>query len=134
MKSGYLLAVAFLVIAGCKKESGSLTHDLQGTWELASIDGAWVGHRDYAPGNGNTFSFNGNTYSGKIKTVDTAYQYSGTFIIYTAKPCDFAREQTLIKFDNNVDASSLTLSNGKLTIGTTECIADGEAFHYNRIQ
>ena len=56
------------------------------------------------------------TYSQTIKTTGTTYQYSGTFRIYIDKPCDYAREQTLIKFDDN-DASSFFLLDGKLTVG-----------------
>ena len=129
MKTKYFLAIVFLIMAGCKKETARLTSDLQGTWELVSTDGAWSGHREYEPGNGNTFSFNGNSYSKKIKAIDTTYQFSGTFIIYKDKPCDFANEQTLIKFDSD-DASSFSLEDGKLTIGTTECIADGGSSTY----
>ena len=123
-----------LIIAGCKKETAGLASDVQGTWELVSSDGAWTGHREYEPGNGNTFSFSGNTYSQKIKATDTIYQYSGTFVIYTGKPCDFANEQTLIKFDDNEFVSSFSLADGKLTIGTTECIADGGSSTYRKIQ
>ncbi len=89
MKAKYLLAVVFLIIAGCKKETAGLASDLQGTWELVSLDDAWVGHQEYEPGNGNSISFSGNTYSQTMETTDSTYQYSGTFIIYTAKPCDF---------------------------------------------
>ncbi len=134
MKAKHLLAVVFLIMAGCKKETARLASDLQGTWELVSSDGAWGGHHEYEPGNGNTSSFSGNTYSQKIKIIDSTYQYSGTFLIYTAKPCDFANEQTQIKFDNNESPSSFSLSDGKLTIGTTECIADDGSSTYKKIQ
>jgi hypothetical protein len=105
-----------------QKRNSKLTSDLQGTWELVSSDGAWSGHQEYEPGNGTTFIR--NTYSQKIKATDTTYEYSGTFTIYTGKPCDFANEQTLIKFNNDECANRFSLSDGKLTIGTTECIAD----------
>jgi hypothetical protein len=133
MKAKYFLAVVFF-ITGCKKETSGLVSNVQGTWELVSSEGAWIGHRDYEPGNGNTFTFSGNTYSQKIKATDTTYQYSGTFTIYSGKPCDLANEQTLIKFNDNEDASSFSLLDGKLTIGTTECIADGGSSTYKKIQ
>src|SRR3954469_6738721 len=133
MKAKYFLAVVFFIIAGCQKQITKLTSDVQGTWELVSSDGAWSGHREYEPGNGNTINFSGNNYSQKIKIRDTTYQYSGTFTIYTAKPCDVANEQTLIKFNDN-EISSFSLSNGKLTIGTTQCIADGGSSTYKKIQ
>ena len=66
-------------------------------------------------------------------TTDTTYEYAGTFTIYKGKPSDFASEQTLIKFDDNEYASNFDLSDGKLTIGTTECIADGGSSTYARI-
>lgn len=134
MKTKYLLAIVILIMAGCKKETTSLSSDLQGTWELVSSDGGWSGHREYQPGNGNTFSFTGNTYSQKIKSTDTTYQYSGTFVIYTGKACDFANEETLIKFNDNDYASSFSLSDEKLIIGTTACIADGTTSSYRKIQ
>jgi hypothetical protein len=133
MKAKYFLAV-MLFITGCKKETSGLVSNVQGTWELVSSDGAWTGHHDYEPGNGNTIIFSGNTYSQKIKATDTTYQYSGTFTIYRGKPCDLANEQTLIKFNNNEDASSFSLLDGKLTIGSTECIADGGSSTYKKIQ
>ena len=133
MKTKYFVIVVFF-IAGCKKETSGLVSNVQGTWELVSSDGAWIGHRDYEPGNGNTIIFSGNTYSQNIKAADTTYQYSGTFTIYTGKPCDLANEQTLIKFNDNEDASSFSLLDGKLTIGTTECIADGGSSTYKKIQ
>ena len=133
MRAKYLVAVLFLTIAGCKKETTGLASAIQGTWELVSSDGGWGGHRDYEPGNGNTFSFKGNTYSQKIRTTDTTYRYNGTFLIYTGKPFDYAREQTLIKFDDNEFASSFSLADGKLTIGATECIADGVSSTYTKI-
>jgi hypothetical protein len=134
MKAKYFLAIMFLMTAGCKKETTTLTTDVQGTWELVSSDGAWFGHHDYAPGNGNTFIFTTDNYTQTIKTTDTTYQYSGTFNIYTGKPCDFANEQTLIKFSNSGDVSSFSLSNGELIIGTTTCISDGASSTYRKIQ
>ena len=136
MKRNYILvlAIAFMIIAGCQKEFANLPSGFQGTWELVSTDGAWFGHRDFEPGNGNTFNFTGNTYLRKVKTTDTAYQYSGKFVIYKAKPCELASEQTLIKFDNDTEGSSFSLSNTTLTIGATECIADGVISTYRKIQ
>ena len=134
MKAKYLLALFFLTIVSCKKETTRLTSDLQGTWELVSVDGAWVGHQDYPPGNGNNYSFSGNTYSQKIKGTDTTYEYSGTFLIYKGKPCDFANEQTLIKFNDNDYADRFSLADGKLIIGSTECIADGATSTYRKIR
>lgn len=126
MKAKYLVAFLLLVIVSCKKETTKLTDDLQGKWELVSYDGAWVGHVDYEAGNGTTYTFSGNNYEHIIKGIDTSYRYSGTFRIYSGKPCDFAAEQQLIEFDSNHDSpSKFSLSGGKLVIGTTECIADG---------
>jgi hypothetical protein len=108
LKANYLLAMVFLIIAGCKKETAKLS-------SICKVHGkyyhqiAWSGHQEYEPGNGNTFSFSRNTYSQKIKTADTTYQYSGTFIIYTGKPCDF-------------------------TIATTICIADVANYTYRKIR
>ena len=55
MKAKYLVILVFLLIVGCKKEIEGLTFDLQGTWELTSTTD-WIGHVEYEPGNGNTYS------------------------------------------------------------------------------
>ena len=133
MKVKYLAPILFLIIPACKKETGSLLSDLQGTWELRSSDGGWTGHQEYAPGNGNTYSFSGTAYTRQIKTADTTYAYSGTFEIYDEKPCDYATKQTLIEFDDDHFPNSFSLSGGELTIGTTECIVDGGSSTYRKI-
>ena len=134
MKFKYYIIVACIVLAGCKIESARLAADLKGTWELTSVYGDWGGNHEYEPGNGNIIIFNGDTYYQEIKTTDTTYKLSGTFIIYTGKPCDFAREQKLITFDNSEYAGSFSLSGGKLTMGATECIADGSTSTYRKIE
>jgi hypothetical protein len=134
MKAKHFLVIVCLVIAGCKKETTKLTSDIQGTWELESSDRAWIGHQEYQPGNGNTFSFNGNTYLRIVVTPDSTYQYTGTFSIYTGKPCELAKEQMLINFNDGNDPGSFVLSDGKLTIGTTECIMDGGSSTYKKIR
>lgn len=134
MKAKYFVTFLLVAIISCKKEAARLTDDLQGKWELISYDGAWVGHVDYPEGNGNTYTFSGNNYTRQYKTTDTTIQMTGTFKIYSGKPCDFAAEQTLIEFDNIHDnPSSFSLSAGKLSIGTTECIADGGVGTYQKI-
>jgi hypothetical protein len=134
MRPVHLLVIMFLMLAGCKKETEKLSSDIQGTWELVSMDGGWFGHQEYTPGNGNTLSFNGNNYSQTIKTTDTTYRYSGTFSIYTDKPCGLADEQTLIKFNDNEVPATFALSDGKLIIGATQCIADGTISTYRKIK
>ncbi len=133
MRTKYLLAVVFF-IAACNKELPALTPDSQGAWELVSSDGAWSGHREFQPGNGNILSLNGNKYAQTIKTTDTTYHYSGTYIIYTGKPCDIAIEQTLIKFNDDENPSNFSLKDGKLIISSTECITDGGSSTYKKIQ
>ena len=133
MRAGYFWVEMILTIANCKKETAMLASNLQGTWELVSSDGAWMGYRDYNPGNGNTLQFNGNKYSQTMKTMDTAYHFSGTFTVYKGKPCDSAKEQTLIKM-NSDDANSISQYDGNLTISTTECILDGGSSTYRKIQ
>ena len=134
MKPKYFIAVLFVAIAACKKDVQKFSSDLQGTWELVSSYGGWSGHQEYAPGNGNIFTFYGNNYSRVVKSTGTTYQYTGTFKIYTGNPCDFAKEQTLIDFDNNGFADSFSLSEGKITIGTIECIMDGGSSTYRKIR
>ena len=132
-----LKTVIIIVLAclwGCKKDAQSFNSDLQGKWELASSYGAWTGHVEYSAGNGNAYTFKGNTFSQQVHYADTTYAYSGTFKTYTGKPCEFAAEQKLIEFSNAGDASSFSLSGDTLFIGTTECIADGGTSAYRKIK
>lgn len=133
MRTGIVCAFLLLAIFGCKKDGGGIASEIQGKWELASSFSSWTGYHDYAAGNGNTFTFNGNSFSQQIKAVDTTYTYSGTFKIFEGKPCDFAKEQTLFKADGYSEAQSISLNNNELTIGTTECIADGGSSTYRKI-
>ncbi|MBV9962805.1 MAG: hypothetical protein JO072_11200 [Parafilimonas sp.] len=133
MKRKYFIATLLLIVA-CQKEINQPSQDIQGTWELESSYSAWSVAHTYAPGNGNTYNFKGNTYSQKIIATDTTYQYSGIFNIYTGKPCENAVEQTLINFDNGNAPAAFSLSNGKLTIATTECIADGGGSTYIKVR
>lgn len=134
MKPKYFIAVWIVAMTACKKDVQPSSSDLQGTWELVAYDGGWSGHHEYASGNGNTFTFNGNNYSRVVKSTDTTYHYTGTFKIYTGKPCEFAEEQPLIDFDNSGNADSFSLSEGKLTIGTNQCIMDGGSSTYKKIR
>ncbi len=134
MKAKSFLIIILLIVAGCKKETTSLPSGLQGVWELVSVDGGWIGHQEYAAGNGNIFVFKGNAYSRTIKIADSTYKYSGTFSIYSGKPCDYASKQTLIKFTDNDEPSSFSLTGEQLIIGATQCIADGTTLTYRKIQ
>lgn len=133
MRTGIISAFLLLAIFGCKKDGGGLAAQVQGKWELTSSFSAWTGQHVYPAGNGNTIVFNGNSFSQQINAVDTTYTYSGTFEIFEGKPCDFAKEQTLFKADGNAEAQSISLNNNELTLGTTECIADGGSSTYRKI-
>lgn len=127
----YLLLIS--LIAGCTKEISTLNNDLQGTWELKRSLSGWGGSVDYTTGNGNTISFNGNAFIQQIKTADTTYTIQGSFSVHKGKPCDFAQEQRLIKMNDDQYENNLTITNKELSIGATECIADGSTSIYRKI-
>ena len=128
------IAVCFLTILSCNKQDTDLPAGLNGTWELLSTDGGWSGHHDYPSGNGNTIAFDGHKYSQKIKAIDTTYLSSGTFKIYTGKPCDLAKEETVISFDSSDIASGFSRSGNQITFTSTECLVDGGSSTYKKIQ
>ena len=130
----YSIWILFFSIMACTKHASKVSSDLNGTWELISSDDGWNGHLDYPAGNGNTFEFNGNTYIQIIKSTDTAYKYSGTFEIYNGKPCDIGMVQTVIKFDEDLTASSFSKSDITITLSSSECIADGQTKVYQKVQ
>ena len=140
MKRLILFAAGFLIIAsGCKKDS-SLKIDnqqLAGKWELTKSIGAWFGEKNYEPGNGNTISFDGSNSVQHFAYNDTSFTITATYTIYQGKPCEFAAETTLIHFktaDNYEYDNDFSLANGELTIGATQCIADGSTNYYRKIQ
>lgn len=121
------------VVAGCNKEVNTLNDDLQGKWELKKSFSGWGGSYDYAPGNGNTISFNGNSFTQEIKTMDTAYTIHGSFSIHKDKPCASAQAQWLINMNDDLFENSFRIDNHELSIGATECIADGGSSIYRKI-
>src|SRR5688572_17793144 len=110
--NGYFViaGLALLSFVSCDKESDSLPPKLKGKWELESVQGGWVGHQTYPRGNGNTFVFKNNTYLQTVRAADTSYQYSGTFSIFSGKPCEMSREQTLIQLDSSQIKYSFSFS------------------------
>jgi len=133
MKNKITIVLIVCIIGGCKKDPVALNSQLQGTWELVKSYSGWGGVQEYSSGNGNTLKFSENSFVRNIKTTDTTFAISGTFSVYTGKPCEYASEQTLIKFNHDEISSSVSILNGELTIGTTECVADGGSSTYKKI-
>jgi hypothetical protein len=134
MRSIYILSSIILILSGCKKND-SIPAGLNGTWELEFSFSGWSGTHTYPPGNGNTFTFDGHTYLQKIVTTDTSYEGSGTFKVYTGKPCDNASEETLIEWNNDSNTiQDFSLNDGEFSIGTTACILDGGGSTYRKIK
>lgn len=128
-----------LTTTSCKKDNTlrSLDQELTGKWELVRANNGWGGIFEYSSGNGNTISFTDSNYSQQIAYNDTTFNYQGGYRLYAGKPCDFADETTLINL-SSVDGISypqeILLKNGELSIGATECIADGGTNYYRKIE
>jgi hypothetical protein len=140
MKISILILCLFLMAVACKKDTALQTMQQQvtGKWELVRSISGWGGTREFEAGNGNTITFTGNNFTQQVIGTDTIYNFEGTFTIYTAKPCDFAAETTLINFsglflDTYPQQIKFT-DNGELSFGATECIADGGTSYYKKIR
>lgn len=57
------LLITVISITACKKETFSAKKN--GTWELRTEFGGWIGTIQYPPGNGQTWVFNGSNYQKK---------------------------------------------------------------------
>ncbi|HRI21718.1 MAG TPA: hypothetical protein PLA68_12230 [Panacibacter sp.] len=131
-----------VLTAGCKKENAlKLQRDnLSGKWELTRSYSGWGGTTEYPSGNGNFILFEGNILSMYTQINDIPYTTRGTFNIYMDRPCDNAPETSLIEFHDFLSSSSygtineIVLSNGELSIGDTQCVADGGTNYYRKIQ
>ena len=130
MKSLFFI-IGLVALGSCKKET--VIEKMEGTWELRKSVSGWAGTHNYPPGNGNTIRFNNNTYTTQTKSADSVYTFSGTFDVYTGKACSSSTEQQLIRFNGDSLPSNLILSNNELTIGSTDCIADGGTVTYQKI-
>ena len=139
-KTIYLLLIIASAAFGCKKDSAlkSLQQQLSGTWELTKTFGGWSGETGYLPGNGNTIAFEKNNYTKHFVSADTSYTMQGVYGLYENKlPCDSRQQITQIVFDSTTNgdfAEKITISNGELSIGNSECIADGSMSFYRRIK
>lgn len=137
-----IFAGILILMAGCKKDNAlkSLQQQLSGKWELTRTFNGWGGTTDYPPGNGNFIIFDENTFSNKSVINDTTYTTFGSFSIYKGKPCDNFPEIELLELHDILSSSSIgsinaiTLNNGELAIGATQCIADGSTNFYRKIQ
>jgi len=139
MKILVICLMGTLLFAGCKKDNAvkSLKNEITGKWELVRANSGWGGMQEFSPGNGNTISFTGSSYSQRVSYNDTTFNFNGGYTIYTGKPCDFAAEITLINL-SSVDGlgypQEIKLDNDELSIGATECIADGGTNFYRKIE
>jgi|SRR5687767_4944145 len=131
--NGYFtIAATVLSLVSCNKESDSPQPDLNGKWELVSVESSW-GRQTYPRGNGNTLFFENNSYTQNINHPDTTYQLSGTFSIYSAKPCEWSNEQPLIQFEDMQWPYIYSLSATTFTYSPPpDCIMDGGTFTYRK--
>lgn len=126
-----VLIAAVATLFSCKKEN--INAKIQGTWELREYHSAWLETKYFPVGNGNTIKFSNNTYTTQTKTADTAYSNNGTYKLYSGKPCTSAKEQQLIKFESSNIPSGITLQGDELIISSNECVEDGDAATYQKI-
>ena len=135
MRISLSILLCLIIFAGCKKDAGSLSDNLNGKWELKQSFSGWGGENVYEPGNGNTITFNGSNYTSTISYADTSYTIKGTFLLTKGKPCGSTdgEDRALIKFDMSSFENTIAIEDYELTISNTECIADGGSSTYRKI-
>ena len=128
-----ITGVVTIIIAGCLgacSKSGDIAPGLFGRWELRRMYGGF-GYRDsiYAAGNGTIYQFGSDgTYKHYTKNQLDGH---GNFSI---KKKGYQLGQDYydeLLLDNNTTGDPITITNSKMTIGTT--VTDGIATDYQKI-
>ena len=134
MKNTILIAFILLLLGACKKEAEApeAFRQFAGTWEAEQFIG-FPGNVVLPPGNGRilVLEANGMMESRRKDTVD----YRGRYYLRFKQDCH-PREDNLY-FTTN-DSSYLwegyiLLTNDKLTLSTSNCLADGGTMVYRRM-
>ena len=115
---------------GCSKNNDQ--NKLIGTWELTQSYGGWTGIVNYAPGNGNTVSFNNDgQFIQTIVSADTSYKLVYNYKIVKPNECNENLEVTS-SIGDPAYLSQFSISRDSLFLSTGACIVDGGTSVYLR--
>lgn len=135
MKNTILIALVLLLCWSCKKEAEppAAFRQFAGTWEAERFIG-FPGTVSLPPGNGRilVLEADGMMESRRKDTVE----YRGRYYLQHKQDC-YPRENTLYFTTNDSSylwESYIELSDGKLTLSTSNCGADGGTMIYRRIE
>jgi len=134
MKKTLLILLLISVFSGCKKhqEENDFKKSVIGKWELSHVYGYGIFPPPYLPGNGNTITLSTDGIYEKWKQDTLVFR--GIYSIKRKKDCD--EKQRYFFYTNNPNGDNdtrISIESGKLTIGTSVCVADGGVSSYRRI-
>ena len=134
MKKIFVLGLS-LFIFSCKKDGvGSIKKEIVGTWEIEKYSGYPFTQPPYPPGNGKIIMI-GSDGNFERRAHDTLL-FKGRYFVLHKKDCS-PRESDLVLLTNETASDSYSyvdIENGKLTLTTPSCWADGGTAYYRRIQ
>lgn len=135
MKNTLSFAFALLLLGGCTKEAGEpeVFRSFAGTWEAEQFIG-FPGNINLPPGNGRllVLEANGMMESRRNDTV----LYRGRYFLQHKPDCH-PRESSLYFTTNDSSflwESYIQTTGDKLTLSTSNCLADGGTTVYRRIK
>ncbi|HEY1114761.1 MAG TPA: hypothetical protein VGE66_14425 [Chitinophagaceae bacterium] len=135
MKNTLLMALGLLLLGACTKEAGDLQafRPFAGTWEAEQFIG-FPGNVTLPPGNGRilVLETNGMMESRRNDTV----LYRGRYFLQYKQDCH-PRESSLYFTTNDSSflwESYIQTNGDKLTLSTSNCLADGGSTIYRRIK
>jgi hypothetical protein len=128
----FLLILVFvtMLLSSCKKDS--IANDLVGTWELERTI-TMTGITNYAAGNGTLLIFYSNhKFESQSLTIPSI---SGLYKVSSKKDCYPRSDDDLLTlhFDGSNSSENIAIENGKLSLSTSNCIADGGTAIYRKL-
>jgi hypothetical protein len=135
MKNTILIAFVLVLLAACRKDAEipAQYRQFAGTWELEQFIG-FPGNMTYPAGNGRLLVLGADGMM-ESRQKDTVV-YRGRYYLQQKADCH-PRETTL--YFTTSDSSYLRegyvqLTNGKLTLGSSNCLMDGGTAVYRRVE
>lgn len=130
----FLFLFFICLFSSCKKDSElrSVEKEITGTWEFEKFTGYPFTQQPLPPGNGQLIIF-GKNRSFERRKNDTLL-FKGTFLLSKKRDC--YESDTDVIFSTTESSNTyqyIKVTDGKLTLSTPNCYADGGIAYYRKI-
>lgn len=136
MKALFFIALSVSMIISCKKDKSDFArHQFYGSWEYENYSGYPFNNNYLPPGNGRIIMLSEDGIFER-RQHDTLL-FKGTYTLQEKRDCHgqqkkifFSTDDPSFSWESYIDINSST---GKLTLTTSNCLADGGTVYYRKI-